>query len=51
MISDSQLQQYIDQIFYKYDQDRSGTLDAQELSMFFNDIFALMNNPRRVGQY
>lgn len=49
-ISDSALKQYIDQIFQKYDRDRSGTLDAQELALFFNDIFAMMGDPRRINQ-
>ena len=35
----------------KYDRDRNGTLDANELAYFFNDIFAMMNDPRRVNPY
>ena len=49
-ISDSTLQSYIDQIFMKYDRDRSGTLDAAELAAFFNDIFQLMGQPTRINQ-
>ena len=49
-VSDSQLQSYIDQIFSKYDRDNSGTLDAHELSQFFNDIFVMMGDPRRINQ-
>ena len=45
------IKNYIDQIFSKYDRDHSGTLDANELAQFFNDIFAMMNDPRRVNPY
>ena len=49
-ISDNTLRQYIDQIFNKYDRDRNGTLDAQELALFFNDIFRLMGTNRTISQ-
>lgn len=49
-IPDSALQNYIDQIFQKYDRDNSGSLDANELALFFNDVFQLMGDPRRVDQ-
>ena len=38
-IQDQMLKSYIDQIFDKYDTDRSGTLDEQEMTYFFNDLF------------
>ena len=38
-IEDQMLKSYIDQIFDKYDTDRSGTLDEQEMTYFFNDLF------------
>ena len=50
MISDQQLKQYIDQIFVKYDRDYSGNLDCNELHLFFNDVFAMTNNPTRINQ-
>lgn len=49
MINDFQLQQYIDQVFNKYDRNYSGTLDANELHLFFNDIFALTGSPYRIN--
>ena len=49
-IPDNVLQQYIDQIFSRYDRDRSGTLDASELASFFNDVFQAMGNPTRINQ-
>ena len=49
MISDIALQQYIDQIFGKYDLDLSGTLQAAELVNFFNEMFVMTNYPSRVG--
>ena len=48
-IPDNVLQSYIDQIFSRFDRDRSGTLDPSELAAFFNDVFALMGNPTRVN--
>jgi len=35
-VPDNVLQNYIDQIFNKFDRDRSGTLDPNELANFFN---------------
>ena len=49
-MDDSILKAYVDEIFMVYDKDRSGTLDARELASFFNDIFAMMNDPRRLNQ-
>ena len=49
-IPDNVLRQYIDQIFDRYDRDRSGTLESFELANFFNDVFAMMGDPRRINQ-
>ena len=49
-LSDDQLRKYIDDIFGKFDRDRSGTLDANELAAFFNDLFTLMKSQQRVNQ-
>ena len=35
-MDDNTLRSYIDQIFMKYDRDRSGTLEPNELANFFN---------------
>ena len=48
-ITDQQLQTYIDQVFVKYDRNRSGSLDCNELAQFFNDIFTMTGNPTRVN--
>jgi Ca2+-binding EF-hand superfamily protein len=48
-IQDNVLQNYIDTIFNKFDRDRSGTLDPNELASFFNDVFAMMGNPTRIN--
>lgn len=48
-IPDNVLQNYIDTIFNKFDRDRSGTLDPNELAAFFNDVFAMMGNPTRIN--
>lgn len=38
-LQDAMLKSYIDKIFDKYDTDKSGTLDEEELTYFFNDLF------------
>lgn len=40
---DQMLQSYIDQIFDKYDTDKSGALDSKEMTSFFNDLFKSLN--------
>lgn len=48
-ISDMQLQQYIEQVFLRYDRNFSGTLDSNELYLFFNDVFAMTGSPYRIN--
>ena len=43
------LQQYIEQIYNKYDLDLSGTLQPAELVNFFNEMFVMTGYPSRVG--
>lgn len=50
-VSDQQLQQYIDQVMYRYDTNRNGTLEAHELVRFFNDLFLMCGIQRRINQY
>lgn len=38
-LQDEMLKSYIDKIFEKYDTDGNGTLDEQEMTFFFNDLF------------
>ena len=47
---DTQLQKYIDQVFIKYDFDRSGFLTLNEISNFFNECLANSGQRRRVTQ-
>lgn len=42
-LKDQMLKSYIEQIFNKYDKDNSGTLDVQEMTFFFNDLFRSLN--------
>ena len=49
-IPDNVLKGYIDQIFANYDRDRSNTLEVNELANFFNDVFMMMGDPRRINQ-
>jgi Ca2+-binding EF-hand superfamily protein len=37
------LRNYINSVFDKYDTDRNGTLDSQEMTRFFNDLFKKLN--------
>lgn len=48
-MSDVTLQQYIDQIYFKFDLDLSGTLQPAEMVNFFNEMFTLTGYPSRVG--
>lgn len=50
-VSDQQLQQYIDQVMFRYDTNRNGTLEAHELVRFFNDLFQMCGIPRRINQW
>ena len=34
---------YIESVFNKYDTDRNGSLDAREMTLFFNDLFRSLN--------
>jgi hypothetical protein len=36
MMDDNTLRAYVDQVFLKFDSNRSGTLEPQELAGFFN---------------
>jgi hypothetical protein len=44
-LNDEILKTYIDKVFDKYDTDKSGALDSQELTVFFNDLFKTLNIP------
>lgn len=50
-VSDMQLQQYIDQVMFRYDTNRNGTLEAYELARFFNELFMMCGIPRRINQW
>ena len=41
-IQDEMLRVYVDQVFSKYDTDNSGTLDEEEMTYFFNDLFKIL---------
>ena len=38
VMTDQQIKQYVDNVFDKYDKDKSYTLDIKELSEFLNDL-------------
>jgi hypothetical protein len=50
-VSDQQLRQYIDQVMYRYDTNRNGTLEAHELARFFNELFQMCGINRRINNY
>lgn len=47
-IGDMQLRQYIDQVFMKYDYNRTGTLSLPELHVFLNELYMMCGSPRVV---
>ena len=42
-LQDEMLKTYIDNVFNRYDTDGNGTLDCQEMTVFFNDLFRTLN--------
>ena len=38
-LQDEMLRNYIETVFKRYDTDCNGTLDVQEMTHFFNDLF------------
>lgn len=48
-ISDIQLHQYIDQVFARYDYNRTGTLNLPELHNFLNELFMMSGIPRNIS--
>jgi Ca2+-binding EF-hand superfamily protein len=44
-IKDEILKSYIEQIFSRYDSNTSGTLNPNEMTGFFNDLFKSLNIP------
>ena len=46
--SDDQLRQAIDAIFNKYDADKSGTLEGNEIYNLINDAFKSLGRNRQV---
>ena len=47
---DTQLQKYVDQVFMKYDRDRNGWLNINEIYGFFNEVLALSGQNRMLSQ-
>ena len=48
--SDDQLRNAIDNIFWKYDTDKSGTLESQEIFNLINDAFKSLGKGKQVSQ-
>ena len=49
-MDDEILRLYVDEIFSVYDKDHSQSLDLNEITLFLNDVFSKMNDPRRFNQ-
>ncbi len=47
-VDDMQLRAYIDQVFMRYDFNRTGTLNLQELHVFLNELFGMCGVQRIV---
>lgn len=41
-MSDNELKQYIDTVFYKYDKERNGTLSTLEMTSYLTELFELL---------
>lgn len=49
-LNDAILKNYIESVFDKYDTDKSGGLDAKEMTVFFNDLFKTLGIPSIVDE-
>ena len=49
MMNDQQLMYYIDNAFARFDLDRNGTLEWNELHLFYNEVFAQSGSPYRMS--
>ena len=49
-MQDVMLKAYVDKVFDKYDVDKSGTLDTDEMTVFFNDLFKQLNISKTVNK-
>jgi|JI6StandDraft_1071083.scaffolds.fasta_scaffold15045_7 Ca2+-binding EF-hand superfamily protein len=47
--ADQQLRKYIEEIFRRYDSNKSGVLNAAETATFMNDLYMLMGMPIQIG--
>lgn len=44
------LRSYINEVFINYDKDQSGTLDPNQMTNFFNDLFKSLGIPMVITQ-
>ena len=49
-MNDQQLMYYIDNAFARFDLDRNGTLEWNEIHLFYNEVFAQSGSPYRMSQ-
>ena len=49
-MNDQQLMYYIDNAFARFDLDRNGTLEWNELHLFYNNVFEESGSPYRMSQ-
>ena len=47
---DTKLQQYVEQVFARYDRDRSGCLNVNEIAGFINEVMSLSGYPTNLNQ-
>jgi hypothetical protein len=47
---DTKLQQYVESAFARYDRDRSGCLNANEIAAFINEVMAASGYPTNLTQ-
>ena len=49
--SDYQLQLYVDQVMRRYDANRNGILEPDEIALFFNELFSQYGINKRINQW
>ena len=49
--SDYQLQLYVDQVMKRYDANRNGILEPDEIALFFNELFSQYGINKRINQW
>lgn len=47
-LQDEMLRAFVDKTFAEFDKDNSGTLDPDEMTLFFNKLFERLGTPKSI---